>query len=89
MANTKSAERAVRVSERRRRRNLAYKTRIKRLKKAYMAALATGDRKAAEEAFRSYVSAVDKAVQAGVIPLRRAARAKSRLSARLNAIAGA
>jgi len=89
MANTKSAARAARVSERRRRRNLAYKKRIKRLQKAYLAALNSGDRKAAEEAWRACASAVDKAVQAGVIPLRRAARVKSRLSTRLNALPAA
>lgn len=86
MANTRSAARAARVNERRRLRNRAVKTRIRRLQKAYLAQVASGDPKVAAEAFRAYVSAVDKAVQAGVIPWRRAARAKSRLSARLNAV---
>jgi len=89
MANTRSAARAARVSERRRRRNRAVKTRVRRLQKAYLEALASGDRKAAEEALRVYTSAVDKAVQAGVIPWRRAARAKSRLSTRLSTLAAA
>ena len=89
MANTRSAARAARVSERRRRRNRAVKTRVRRLQKAYLEALASGDRKAAEEALRVYTSAVDKAVQAGVIAWRRAARAKSRLSTRLSTLAAA
>ncbi|MCS7090416.1 MAG: 30S ribosomal protein S20 [Verrucomicrobiota bacterium] len=89
MANTRSAARAARVNERRRLRNRAVKTRLRRLQKTYLSTIAAGNRQAAEEAFRAYVSAVDKAVQSGVIPLRRAARAKSRLSARLKTLARA
>jgi small subunit ribosomal protein S20 len=48
--------------------------------------LAKGDKTATEPVFRSTVSALDKAVQKGVLHNNTASRYKSRLSARLNAL---
>jgi small subunit ribosomal protein S20 len=50
------------------------------------AALAKGDKAAAEQTFRQTVSALDKAIQKGVLHQNTAARYKSRLSARLKAL---
>jgi small subunit ribosomal protein S20 len=49
-------------------------------------ALTKGDKQAAEQMFRKTVSALDKAIQKGVLHENTAARYKSRLSARLNAL---
>jgi small subunit ribosomal protein S20 len=49
-------------------------------------ALTKGDKQAAEQTFRKTVSALDKAIQKGVLHENTAARYKSRLSARLNAL---
>ena len=49
--------------------------------------LAKGDKQGADQVFRQTVSALDKAVQKGVLHENTASRYKSRLSARLNAIA--
>jgi small subunit ribosomal protein S20 len=49
--------------------------------------LAKGDQQGADQVFRQTVSALDKAVQKGVLHENTASRYKSRLNARLNAIA--
>lgn len=46
--------------------------------------MGSGDLEAAEPAVLQAVSALDKAVQKGVVPKKTASRYKSRLSARLN-----
>ncbi len=48
--------------------------------------LAKGDKAGAELVFRQTVSALDKAIQKGVIHENTASRYKSRLSARVNAL---
>jgi small subunit ribosomal protein S20 len=48
--------------------------------------LTKGDKSAAEQVYRQTVSALDKAIQKGVIHENTASRYKSRLSARLNAL---
>jgi len=48
--------------------------------------LAKGDKSGAEQAYRQTVSALDKAIQKGVLHENTAGRYKSRLSTRLNAL---
>ncbi len=48
--------------------------------------LEKGDKAAATQTFRETVSALDKAIQKGVLHENTASRYKSRLSARLNAL---
>jgi len=49
-------------------------------------ALSRGDKAAAEQAFPRTVSALDKAIQKGVLHKNTAGRYKSRISTRLNAL---
>jgi len=49
--------------------------------------LAKGDKNAAEQQYRQAVSALDKAIQKGVLHENTASRYKARLSARVNALA--
>ncbi len=84
MANTKSAERRMRSSERRRVRNRAVKTNLHRLEKTYLAAVTTGKKDDAAKALQNVTSAFDKAAKVGVVHRGTADRKKSRLALRLN-----
>jgi small subunit ribosomal protein S20 len=85
MPNTKSAERRVRSSERKRLHNRSIKSRLKSLQRAYEDAVESGKKENASDAYRKLSSAFDKAAKSGVIHSRTANRKKSRLSARLAA----
>lgn len=77
MANTKSAIKAARKSERLRERNQGVKTRLKSLRKRLDAALTKKDAEGSKTAAAEYTSAMDKAVKSGVVHKNAAARAKS------------
>ncbi|CAN5353553.1 30S ribosomal protein S20 [soil metagenome] len=84
MANTKSAKKDLRRSEKRRTANTAIKSALKTyVKKARVAALA-GDATASAEALRMAGKMLDKACQNGVIHKNQAARRKSRVAAAVN-----
>ncbi|MBC5806325.1 MAG: 30S ribosomal protein S20 [Candidatus Eremiobacter antarcticus] len=76
MPNIKSAKKWVRASEKRRKRNLDVKTRLKTI---YKRASAAG---AAPEAVAAAASAFDKAAARGIIHKNKAGRKKSRLAKR-------
>ena len=84
MANTKSAEKEIRVAERRRLRNKSVrsqcKTRIIKAEKLIF----SGDLPSAEKAVVSAVSALDRAAGKDVVHANNAARRKSRLLKKLN-----
>lgn len=80
MANTKSAIKAARKSERLHDRNQSVKTRLKTLHKAFEAAVKANDAGAAKTAGAAYASAMDKATKSGVVHKNAAARAKSHVS---------
>jgi len=86
MPNTKSAERRMRNSARKRLHNRSIKSSLHQLEKKYMALLAAGKKEDATASFKAVSSAFDKAAKTGVIHKSMASRKKSRLSARLNAI---
>ncbi len=86
MANHFSALKRARQSEKRTTRNRANKSRLRTELRHLRESLAAGEKTKAQEAFRSTVSAIDKAIQKGVIHENTASRYKSRLSARLAAL---
>jgi len=86
MANHFSALKRARQTERRTVRNRGNTSRLRSALRDLRAALANGDKAAAEQTFRTTVSALDKAIQKGVLHENTAARYKSRLSARLKAL---
>jgi len=86
MANHFSALKRARQTEKRSARNQANTSRLRTALRQMREALAKGDKAAAEQVFRKTVSALDKAVQKGVIHNNTSSRYKSRLSARLNAV---
>jgi small subunit ribosomal protein S20 len=80
MPNTKSAERRMRSSERKRLHNRSVKSRLRRLEKNYRATLAAGRKEEAAKLLPGLHSAFDKAVKSGVLPRPTANRKKSRLA---------
>jgi small subunit ribosomal protein S20 len=86
MANHFSALKRARQTEKRTARNRGNTSRLRSQLRAFRESLAKADKPAAEQAFRQTVSALDKAIQKGVVHENTASRYKSRLSARLNAI---
>ena len=83
MANHFSAIKRARQTETRTVRNRSNSSRLRSELRGLREALAKGDKAAAEKIFRKTVSALDKAIQKGVLHKNTAARYKSRLSARL------
>src|SRR2546428_9518585 len=73
--------------ENRPKRNRASRSRLRTALRELREALAKGDKQGAEQVYRQTVSALDKAIQKGVIHENTASRYKSRLSARVNALA--
>lgn len=88
MANTKSAKKAVRASERKYARNRPIKSSVRTAVTKARRLLNTHDATSAD-AVREAMRALDKAAQKGVIHANNAARKKSRLMKRLNAASAA
>ncbi|MGA8489725.1 MAG: 30S ribosomal protein S20 [Terriglobales bacterium] len=86
MANHFSALKRARQTEKRTARNRANTSRLRSTLRDLRESLAKGDQQNADQVFRQTVSALDKAVQKGVLHENTASRYKSRLNARLNAI---
>ncbi len=84
MANTRSALKRIRSSERRRLRNRIIRGRARTYIKRTRRAIEAGDLETAKELARLAISALDKAAEKGVIHKNNAARRKSRLMKALN-----
>jgi small subunit ribosomal protein S20 len=89
MANTRSAAKQARGSLRRRAHNRAILSRLHTLERAFLAAVSAQKAPEAETALRVLTSALDKAAKTQVIHVNLASRKKSRLTARLKALAKA
>jgi len=87
MASHFSAIKRARQTAKRAALNRAHKSRLRRALRSLRQTLASGDRQAAEQKFRATVSAIDKAIQKGIIHHNTANRYKGRLSARLKTLA--
>ena len=87
MANHVSALKRVRQTERKTTRNRANSSRLKTALRRLREAISTGDASKAQAAYSSTTSAIDKAVKQGVIHGNAGSRYKSRLSARVKAVA--
>ena len=77
MANTKSAIKAARKTQRLTARNRGVKTELKTLRKRLDTLIAAKDAAASKTAAAEYVSAMDKAVKSGVVHKNAASRAKA------------
>jgi small subunit ribosomal protein S20 len=86
MANHLSALKRARQTEKRTATNRINTSRLRGVLREMREALGKGDKAGAETAYRATVSALDKAIQKGVLHKNTGARYKSRLSARVRAI---
>ena len=84
MPNIKSAKKRVKVIETKTMRNKIEKTILKTAIKKFEAAIAAGDKAAADEAFKAVCKKLDKAAAHGIISKNKAARKKSRFQLKLN-----
>ncbi|PIE33177.1 30S ribosomal protein S20 [candidate division KSB3 bacterium] len=87
MANHKSALKKIRQDEVRRMRNKAYKTRLKNVVKTVETAISDQNKEVAEKALYEAIRVIDSTASKGVIHKNKAARKKSRLTKKVNAIA--
>jgi small subunit ribosomal protein S20 len=89
MANHVSSLKRARQTVTRTAVNRANRSRVRTSLRSLREALTKGDVKAAQEQYRSTVSALDKSVQKGIFHKNTVSRYKSRLNARLKALATA
>ena len=87
MPNIKSSKKDVISSKIAYEKNKADKSALKTVLKKYDAALESGDKAAAEVAYKAAVTAVDKACKKGLLHKNNAARKKSSLTLKLNKLA--
>lgn len=86
MPNTKSAEKRVRVAERRRQRNRVFRSASRTYIRKAERLITQGDAEAAAQAVGDAISTLDRAAIKGIIHKNNAARRKSRLMKKFNAL---
>jgi small subunit ribosomal protein S20 len=86
MANTASARKRIRQNEKRVARNKARKSRVRSFVRKLEEAIASGDKAAAQQAFRAAQPELQRAATKGTLHANTVARKVSRLSARVKAL---
>ncbi len=86
MANSLSARKRTRQSERNRRRNASQRSHVRTTIKNVLNAIESGDKSAADAAYKVAVPAIDRSVAKGIMPKNKAARHKSRLNSHVRAM---
>lgn len=87
MANIQSAKKRARQNVKRRAHNVEQRSRMRSAIKKVLKAIQQGDKSAAEASFKEAVPEIDRMANRGLIKKNRAAQYKSRLNARLKAMA--
>ena len=87
MANIKSAKKGILVAETKAARNKAIRSKVKTYVKKVDAAIAAGDKAAAQAALLAATSEIDKATSKGVYHKNTSSRKVSRLSKAVSAMA--
>ena len=87
MPNIKSSKKDVLSSKIAYEKNKANKSELKTIVKKFDAALESGDKAAAEVAYKAAVKSVDQAVVKGILHKNNAARKKSSMTLKLNKLA--
>jgi small subunit ribosomal protein S20 len=80
VANSVSARKRARQTERHRQRNASQRSYVRTRIKRVLNAIEAGDKAAAEEAYKAAVPAIDRSVSKGIMHANKAARHKSRLN---------
>ena len=86
MPNIKSSIKSIRVDAKRRARNIFEKTRMKKAQKLVLAAVAAGDAAEAKKLLPAAHKAIDQAAANNTIHKNAAARKKSKLTLKVNAV---
>lgn len=86
LPNITSAKKRARQSENRRQHNKHIRSGMRTTVKNVIHAIEAGDKKAATEAYKIAVPAIDSSANKGIIHKNKAARHKSRLNARIQAM---
>ena len=87
MPNIKSAKKRVKIIEAKTLQNRIFKTQLHTIVKKYDAALESGDKAAATEAYKEAVKKIDQAATRGIIHTNAAAHKKSQFTIKLNKMA--
>ena len=87
MANTVQAKKRARQSISRRDHNFSLRTEFRTAVKKVLKAISGGDKSVAQNEFKSTQSTIDKIARKGIVHKNKAARHKSRLSAKVKAMA--
>ncbi|WP_088332168.1 30S ribosomal protein S20 [Lacimicrobium sp. SS2-24] len=87
MANIKSAKKRAIQAEKRRQHNASRRSMTRSSLKKVLAAIAAGDKTAAQSAYAAAVPLLDRMATKGLIHKNKAARHKSRLAAKIKALA--
>ena len=86
MPNIKSSKKSVKLDAKRHERNVAEKVRMKKAQKLVIAAIAKNDAAEAKKLLPAAQKAIDQAAANNTIHKNAAARKKSRLASKINAI---
>jgi len=86
MANTASARKRIRQTEKRTIRNRARKSRVRSFLRKVEQAIASGDKAQAQDAFKAAQPELQRAATKGVLHTNMVARKLSRLSARIKSL---
>lgn len=87
MANTAQAKKRAKQAEKSRIRNAGQRSNLRTFMKKVIAAVNAGDKEKALVAYHTAVPVIDSAVNKGLIHKNKAARSKSRLNAKVKALA--
>ncbi len=87
MPNIKSAKKRVKVIATKTLQNKMFKSQLRTIVKKYNAAVESGDKAAAAEAYKLAVKKVDQAVAKGILHKNNAAHKKSQFTLKLNKMA--
>ncbi|SIS85315.1 30S ribosomal protein S20 [Neptunomonas antarctica] len=87
MANSAGSRKRARQSEKRRQHNASLRSMVRTYIKKVTAAIAGGDKAAANEAFKIAQPIMDSAVTKGIFEKNKIARSKSRMNTRIKAMA--
>jgi small subunit ribosomal protein S20 len=87
VANSPQARKRARQNDKRRAHNASLRSLVRTKIKQVLASVNAGDASASKDAFQQAVPVIDKMVSKGIIAKNKAARHKSRLNAKVKALA--
>ena len=89
MANSPQARKRAKQNDKRRAHNASLRSLVRTKMKQVLAAIGTGEHGSAQDAYNQDVPVIDRMANKGIINKNKAARHKSRLNAKVKALAAA